>query len=582
MFLLPSAIGAIQQDPIRRIFKQASLDLQFAEKKSLVDATTGASLVTFTRASSGTFVGSDGVLQTAVTNLLLRSEEFDNAAWTKDSASITTNTTTAPDGTITADTYSGTSTSGVRQSVTLTSGTVYTISFYVKSAGLGNNGFRLVIDGTQSSSNFTATSDWQRFTFTATSANTGLRTCGIIRNSLNAAIDVFIWGAQLVQSSTVGEYIPTTSTINSAPRFDHNPVTGESLGLLVEEQRTNSIRNNTGVGAVAGTPGTLPTNWVQSALGAGLTSQVVGTGTQSGIAYIDIRVSGTAGDTAGWSVHFDASTAIAASSGQSWTGSVYLAIVGGSTSGTSSQYVRVIERNLVGGYVTESNILWSAAGSVFSPASRISVTRASMGATTGFVQEGVYFNSVNGAAIDITLRIGLPQLEQGAFATSVIPTSTAAVTRSADVASITGSAFSSWYRQSEGTVFADVTARPDGLVCNFDDGSFNNRKPQIAIGAGASCDAAYVTTGSTVASFLQGSTSNQRNLIATAYATDNYGFTSNGATPVQDSLGALPSTVTTLRFGRFHNGIVPLYGTIRRLCYWPARLPNSTLQTLTQ
>jgi hypothetical protein len=42
----------------------------------------------------------------------------------------------------------------------------------------------------------------------------------------------------------VGEYIPTTSTINSAPRFDHNPTTGESLGLLVEEQRTNLLLNS--------------------------------------------------------------------------------------------------------------------------------------------------------------------------------------------------------------------------------------------------------------------------------------------------------------------------------------------------
>ncbi|MFM6192892.1 MAG: hypothetical protein ACKPFF_10615, partial [Planktothrix sp.] len=47
----------------------------------------------------------------------------------------------------------------------------------------------------------------------------------------------------------------------NTPRFDHNPNTKESLGLLIEEQRTNSIRNNTMQGAVAGTPGTLPTNW---------------------------------------------------------------------------------------------------------------------------------------------------------------------------------------------------------------------------------------------------------------------------------------------------------------------------------
>jgi hypothetical protein len=58
-----------------------SLDLPFADNKSLVDATTGANLVDFTRASSGTYVDSEGVIRTATTNLLLRSEEFDTT-WT--------------------------------------------------------------------------------------------------------------------------------------------------------------------------------------------------------------------------------------------------------------------------------------------------------------------------------------------------------------------------------------------------------------------------------------------------------------------------------------------------------------------
>jgi len=51
-----------------------------------------------------------------------------------------------------------------------------------------------------------------------------------------------------------------TAGVNE-PRFDHDPITGQSLGLLIEERRTNGIRNNTFVGAVVGNPGTLPTNW---------------------------------------------------------------------------------------------------------------------------------------------------------------------------------------------------------------------------------------------------------------------------------------------------------------------------------
>ena len=54
----------------RRARAVPSLDLQFADRKSLVDATTGSNLVTFTRASSGTYVGSDGLIKTQRLQLL--------------------------------------------------------------------------------------------------------------------------------------------------------------------------------------------------------------------------------------------------------------------------------------------------------------------------------------------------------------------------------------------------------------------------------------------------------------------------------------------------------------------------------
>ncbi len=79
-----------------------------------------------------------------------------------------------------------------------------------------------------------------------------------------------------------------------APRYDHDPITLASLGLLMEEARTNAVRNPRFEGAAAGTPGTAPT-YMSGLNGSGLTSSVVGTGTASGVPYVDVRLQGTAG-----------------------------------------------------------------------------------------------------------------------------------------------------------------------------------------------------------------------------------------------------------------------------------------------
>lgn len=380
-------------------------------------------------------------------------------------------------------------------------------------------------------------------------------------------------------------YIKTAAT--NEPRFAHNAASGDCLGLLVEEQRTNSIRNNTMVGAVAGTPGTLPTNWFQT-IGTGLASQVIGTGSQNGISYIDIKISGTAGDTAGWNLNFDGSTQVAASSGQSWVGSLYLAIIGGSTAGTSSQFFRVIERTGAGGYVTESNASWSAAGSSLNSSSQLSVVRSSMGATTGFVQFGVYFNTINGAAIDITLRIGMPQLELGAFATSVIPTTTAAATRSADVASITGTNFSSWYNQTEGTVFAQAlgvnnVSGSTRRYCEISDGTAAER---YLIGYSATNNTRLLVTdnNSAVADITSAaSPGNSITNCAGGYKLNSFQLAVNGTLGVEDTAGGVP-TVSQLNIGIDSANTANAYlnGTIRRLAYWSTRLTNTTLQQMTQ
>ena len=217
--------------------------------------------------------------------------------------------------------------------------------------------------------------------------------------------------------------------------------------LNLEPQRVNSIRNSSMVGAVAGTPGTLPTNW-DNVLN-GLTRTVVGAGTENGLPYIDVRLSGTATGTSA-DIRPESFNVIAAATGQTWSASSYFRVV--AAPAPPSAYVLAIYERTSGGAAV-------AIGTQnFTPTStiqRFTFTRTlTGGATVAFVQPIVNFALTNGTAYDFTIRIAAPQMELGAYATTWVPTTTAAVTRLADVASKTG--VSSLIGQTEGTLFVDV------------------------------------------------------------------------------------------------------------------------------
>ena len=167
------------------------------------------------------------LVEPAATNLLLRSEEFDNASWTKVSGGtgsvpvVTANTVTAPDGTLTADTIflnagSGTTindTSRVVYNISLTV-TEHTFSVYLKGA-VGGEQIQLV----SPSGGFfrvVLTTEWQRYSITATGAATVAGRAGVsIRRGLTEPIDAsatfYAWGAQLETGSVATSYIPTTA-----------------------------------------------------------------------------------------------------------------------------------------------------------------------------------------------------------------------------------------------------------------------------------------------------------------------------------------------------------------------------------
>jgi hypothetical protein len=371
------------------------------------------------------------------------------------------------------------------------------------------------------------------------------------------------------------------SAASGEARFDYDPSTLAPRGLLIEEQRVNSIRNNTMVGAVAGTPGTVPTNWLISTATGNLTSrEIVGTGTENGITYIDVRFVASGASTA--SIYADSSTGVAASNGQTWTTTFFVKLAGGSLSNVTVQ-TSVVENDSGGNFLAGAN------GSAFVPTSaalatqRFTQTRTNTNASTAFEWARVLV-TFSGAS-DITLRIGLPQLEQGAFATSVIPTTTTALTRNADVASMTGTNFSNWYNPVEGGFVAEVlrSGNITGIsnILGVSDGTTSNRIRMFYFTnteARSSTIAAGSEQGQIGTSILSG----VLNKVAFGYQVNNSGIVANGGSVATDTSVTVPSGINAMLIGaNAPGGDTILNGHIRRIAYYPTRLANAQLQALT-
>ncbi len=220
-------------------------------------------------------------------------------------------------------------------------------------------------------------------------------------------------------------------------------------------------------------------------------------------------------------------------------------------------------------------------GTISSSINRYQVTRTLNNASTVGARWNFQIVAASAGLVDITIRVYGPQLEQGAFASSYIPTTGATATRAADSAIITNLA-SIGFNPLEGTILAEWEHLPGNIsverrVAQFDNNTDDNR---ILL---------FSRAGNTVGAFIRTGAIDQANLTSAALTTINKGalaykgndcaLSGNGAAAVTSTSTVLP-TVDRLRLGATP-GATNLNGWLRRLTYFPTRLPDAQLQART-
>jgi hypothetical protein len=500
----------------------------------------GSGDMSVTRATTATRVNSAGLVELVPYNLVQYSEQLDNPSfWFTVNTTITPNTTIAPNGTLTADTLTNSSTGyGLFSVVSVAPSTQYTFSFYVKK-GTNTSYILSVIDATTfagiDSLDYSAQvgTEWVRVstTFTTLSGTTSIRVYPMRDGSSTGT--AFLWGAQLVEGSTAKDYQKTETRLN-IPRLEYS--NGTCPSLLVEPQRTNVCRDSNNLSGGS---------WLNQTTNTTITR--IQSGGPDGNAFDRLVVGGASGSNQGRFVQFTTNVGSSA---------VY------------SVYVRGTGTGFIG--------LFNGASS---PATAFTLTnewvRYDAISTSGsgtYIDWAIYV--LGGSTCDVAFH----QVEFGNYSTSYIPTTSASVTRNADVISKTG--ISSLIGQTEGTLFVDVnldeTSDFNGWFlkenATFDTFVFLQRESNGIIAVG------YYGSGALQARIetAPGQPSGHYK-IAFGYKNNDFVMYINGTQIGTDTSGSVSGLMDYIdlhwtQTGTNHQNAVAL---------WPTRLTNTQLAQLT-
>ena len=574
--------------------------------------------VTFSRSTTAPYYdGKTSVL--AEQNLLLQSQNF-ATTWLISGLTATANNATAPDGTTTASLITlgaGTSQKFIYQSIAvLPNGITYSV--YLK-AGTQNY-VQLCQNGSSSNyANFdlslgTVGSFGTGITATITSVGSSWYRCSISHSNTNGALyyllgldsattgyqpatsstgTFYAWGAQLEQRSSVTAYnATTTSAITNyipqlltapinAPRFDFNPTTGESLGLLIEQSSTNLLTYSSDFSNAA---------WTKTNATVTTTADIAPDGTQTFNLLQETTATG---------LHAISETYTKAASAITYTQSVYF-----KAKERTYSYIQVSDGSGNGAIVyfnLSTGVISTAVAGVGTAFTGLSATISLVGnnvyrctltstsnTVTSFVAQ--FGSSTDGSTNSYTgngysgIYIWGAQLEALAFPTSYIPTTSAQATRASDNASMTGTNFSSWYNYPNGTFYTEYARSATGIqnssifCVQYDINNYVN-----FYGSGGN-DFLYAASQgvSSVLNQSFGTTSTSYKKFAISLAALNVIATYNATTPYTNSTYPQPNSFTALGIGQaIYSAGTTFNGRIKKLAYYPQAVTSAQLQALT-
>lgn len=354
----------------------------------------------------------------------------------------------------------------------------------------------------------------------------------------------------------------------NTPRFDYDPSTLVCKGLLIEESRTNAQTYAEDISNAVYTKTAVTTSTdIYTAPDGQSTGDaiVVSTATAvQGLSFTAFTADGTSS--------YSDSVFIKKTTGAGI--SVIFVFRGSISSGT--QYSQLTINTSTGFISFVASGATSSAYTVTEINGWWRLTISAGGIPAGSMRCHVRLTS---EPLSTTVGVWGCQHETGAFATSYIPTTASQVTRSADVATMTGTNFSDWYNATEGafaiegSAFAETQGgQKQGFLLVSPTVVSSSFRISIA-----PLGYTIVDTTTQVNQSLSSFVANTDYTVVAAYKLNDCQFASNSTLGATDTACTIP-TVNFAQFGRFRSADGLLSGYIKSMRYWPQRLTGAELQ----